>query len=405
MLQTSDKRKNCSFSRRILRSLNEFSAKEFPIQTPADWLHLPVKIVACLTFLILFAPFGVSSLCAQQAPPDSLSRPLVFGIPIVFFLPETRWGFGAAGFMSWRFRDEPPASRPSQIQLGGAYTLEDQISAYLPFQIWRNDNRFALYGELGWYRYNYFFFGIGNGVPRDFEELYGVEFPRVRITAVREVLPKLYLGGRLIADNFNITDVDPEGMLATGAVPGSRGGLNAGAGLVVSYDSRDNIFDSRSGWFIEADLDRHGAFLASDFTFTRAALDLRYFISLSEKNGFAFRCYTEHVFGAAPFITQPLLGGTRLMRGFYEGRYRGNNNAVVQGEYRRHITGRFGAAAFGAVGAVAPRFGGFAAGNLRATYGAGIRAAVDKEDRINIRFDVGIGHGAPAYYVTVGEAF
>lgn len=398
-------RRQSSFSDRNPLSLSDFSAKEFPSQAPADWLYLPVKIFAFLIFLTLFTPFGISSLSAQKTPPDSLSRPVVFGIPIVFFLPETRWGFGAAGFMSWRFRDEPAASRPSQIQLGGAYTLEDQILAYLPFQIWRNDNRFALYGELGWYRYNYFFFGIGNDVPRDFEELYGVEFPRVRITAVREVLPNLYLGGRLIADNFNITDVDSEGILATGAVPGSRGGLNAGVGFVVSYDTRDNIFDSRSGWFIEADLDRHGAFLGSDFTFTRAALDLRSFTSLSEKNGFAIRCYTEHVFGTAPFITQPLLGGTRLMRGFYEGRYRGNNTAVVQAEYRRHIAGRFGATAFGAVGAVATRFGDFAVGNLRATYGAGIRAAVDKEDRINIRFDVGIGHGAPAYYVTVGEAF
>lgn len=357
------------------------------------------------TLLILFSLSGAFYLRAQDAAPDSFSRPVAFGIPIVFYLPETRWGFGAAGLLSWRFGDEPASSRPSQIQLGGAYTLEDQILAYLPFEIWRKENSFALYGELGWYRYNYFFFGTGNHVPRDFEELYGVEFPRVRITAVREVLPKLYIGGRLIADDFNITDVDPEGMLTTGEIPGSRGGFNAGAGAVVSYDTRDNIFDARSGWFIEADLDRHGAFLGSDFSFTRAALDLRYFTSLSEKNGFAVRCYTEHVFGTAPFITQPLLGGTRLMRGYYEGRYRGSNVAVVQGEYRRHIIGRFGAAAFGAVGAVAPRFGGFALNHLRATYGAGIRAAVDKEDRINIRFDVGIGHGEPAYYVTVGEAF
>lgn len=41
----------------------------------------------------------------------------------------------------------------------------------------------------------------------------------------------------------------------------------------------------------------------------------------------------------------------------------------------------------------------------RKTYGAALRFAVNKDDRINIRLDVGMGNGEPAYYLTVGEAF
>lgn len=136
---------------------------------------------------------------------------MVFGLPLVFYTPETRWGFGEAGFVSWRFKGEPPGSRPSQFQVGSAYTLEDEILPCLPFQLWWDENRFSLFGEHGWYRYNDYFFGIGNGIPNGFEELYGIDFPRLRLTFRREVAPKFYVGLRAIADDFTMTDINPLG--------------------------------------------------------------------------------------------------------------------------------------------------------------------------------------------------
>jgi hypothetical protein len=118
----------------------------------------------------------------------------------------------------------------------------------------------------------------------------------------------------------------------------------------------------------------------------------------------ATRFFSESIEGEAPFISQALLGGTRLMRGFYEGRYRDDNSAVVQAEYRRDLFWRFGAVAFGAAGMVAPEYGQLSLNNLRYTYGAGIRFAIDPEDRINIRLDMGVGE-EPNFYLTIGEAF
>ena len=348
----------------------------------------------------------ISALSAQQVDTTAAgNKPVIFGLPLVFYTPETRWGFGAAGFVSWRFKGESSGSRPSQFQVGGAYTLEDQILAYLPLQLWWDENQFSLFGELGWYRYNYYFFGIGNGIPSDFEELYGIDFPRLRLTFMREAAPKFYVGLRAIADDFTMTEVDPEGMLTQGAIPGSLGGLNTGAGLMLNYDSRDNIFDSHSGWYAEANIDRHGSFVGSDFTYTRLSLDLRYFLSFSEKNRLAAQFFTESMAGEVPFISQALIGGTQRMRGFYEGRYRDNHAAMVQAEYRRHLVGRFGAVAFAGVGTVAPRYGGLSLSHMRYTYGAGLRVALDREDRINVRIDMGVGNGQPAWYITIGEAF
>ncbi len=357
--------------------------------------------VATLSVLVLLS----FHLKAQDPDSIALKRSTLFALPLVFYTPETTWGFGAAGFYSWRFPNESDHSRPSQVQLGGAYTLEDQILAYLPFQLWWDEERFSFFGELGWYRYNYYFYGIGNDVPADFEELYGVDFPRLRLTMMHAVWPQFYAGLRVIADDFTITDLDPEGLLIDGNIAGSRGGLNAGLGLMLNYDSRDNIFQSRSGWYAELIVDGHGSYVGSDFSYTRIALDLRHFMAFTAKDFFALQGYAESQKGDAPFISQALLGGTKRMRGFYEGRYRDRNVAMLQLEYRRQIIGRLGAVLFASTGAVSDRFATLAINNMRYTYGAGLRMALNKTDRINVRFDVGVGNGAPAFYLTIGEAF
>jgi len=355
--------------------------------------------------LLLFLFIGTFTFrnSAQNSPDKEGSNTFV-PLPVIFYTPETRWGFGAAGFYSWRFKDESFESRPSNFQLGGAYTLEDQVLLYLPFQLWWDEEGYSFFGELGWYRYNYFFFGVGNGVPSDFEELYGVEYPRLRLNLIKRVYDRFYLGIRLIADDFTITELDPEGKLANEAITGNEGGLNAGLGAQLIYDTRDNYFESHSGTYIEFSIDRHGAYLGSDFTYTRFRFDARKFWELRETDHLALRFFTESIEGAAPFISQALLGGTQNMRGFYEGRYRDNQSAILQAEYRRDIIWRFGMVAFGALGVVDDHYGELSLNNLRNSYGGGIRFAINPEERINIRFDVGVGDQTN-FYLTIGEAF
>ncbi len=355
--------------------------------------------------ILIFSFLYCLSAKAQGESDTLVKRTTFFPLPLIYYTPETRWAFGGAGFLSWRFKSEADTSRPSQIQAGGAYTLEDQILTYLSYQMWWDEEKYTVFGELGWYRYNYFYFGIGNDNPKNMEELYGVNYPRFRTTFLREIIPDVYAGLRFTADDFNITELAEGGELETQNISGSGGGLNSGAGVAVTYDTRDNYFETHSGWYAEINVDRLGSYLGSDFEYTRLMLDLRKFFTLSEKDFLGANFYTEFINGNAPFITLALLGGNKRMRGFYEGRYRDNNSALLQAEYRRDIVGRLGGVIFGGAGAVADGYVNMALRDIRVTYGGGLRMALNKEDRINIRFDVGIGNGEPAYYLTIGEAF
>ncbi|NEN22278.1 BamA/TamA family outer membrane protein [Cryomorpha ignava] len=357
------------------------------------WFFLMAVLLVCL------------SAKAQEKPDSLKKRTTFFPLPLIYYTPETRWAFGGAAFLSWRFKSESDNSRPSQIQLGGAYTLNDQILTYSSYQLWWGEEKYTIFGELGWYRYNYYYFGIGNKNPVDLEELYGVNYPRVRATFLREIFPNIYAGVRFTADDFKITELNPEGALETQNINGSNGGLNSGAGMAFTYDTRDNYFESHKGWYAEVHIGELGAYLGSDFDYTHFQLDVRRFFTISENNFLGLNFYSEAIYGEAPFISLALLGGNKRMRGFYEGRYRDNNSAIFQAEYRRDIVGRLGAVVFGGVGAVADGYKNMELTNLRGTYGAGLRMALNKEDRINIRFDVGIGNGEAAYYLTIGEAF
>ncbi|MCA1761536.1 MAG: BamA/TamA family outer membrane protein [Cryomorphaceae bacterium] len=357
--------------------------------------------------MLVFVSLGLSAQAdtdSSQVVTDS-SRTSIFGLPVVFYTPETRWGFGAAGVFTWRFKRESDESRPSQVQPAFAYTVEDQVLAYLPFQTWWKEELYTVFGELGWYRYNYFYYGVGNDIPQDFEELYGVTYPRLRITAMREFDLGFYAGIRIIADDFEITDLDPDGRLADNNVAGTNGGLNTGVGLILNYDSRDNYLSTTEGTYAEFTLDFHRMDLYSDFSYNRTRLDLRKFFKTGKDGVVALQFFTESIRGSAPFISLALLGGTKLHRGFYEGRYRDKNSASIQAEYRRHVYGRFGVVGFAALGMVAQRYNRLSLGNLRNTWGGGVRYTLNKEERIKIRFDVGVGNGQPAFYLTIGEAF
>ena len=92
-------------------------------------------------------------------------------------------------------------------------------------------------------------------------------------------------------------------------------------------------------------------------------------------------------------------------RGYFEGKYRDKNAALLQAEYRSPFLWRFGLVAFGGYGAAFDSYSTFKAQYLRFNYGAGLRLQLDQKQKINIRIDYGRGYQSSGFYFTIGEAF
>lgn len=366
----------------------------------SKWLFCNIAV----SFIFLIQ---ISSIQAQDLRKDSIEtfKSSFVALPLVFRSPETDWGFGAGAFYAFKFKNQSFQTRPSQIQIGFAYTLLHQVLSYIPFQFFTHENKFQISGELGYYRYIYDFYGVGNNIPIDYRETFDVIFPRVRIQALQQFKPSQYAGFRYSWDDYQITRTEPDGFLGKQEVTGSRGNIVSSLGLIYQLDNRDNIFSTRKGWFVEALFAVNSTFLGSDLNYQKWILDARKFFPLSSKSELGINGYLEFSNGEVPFNQMALIGGTKRMRGYYEGRYRDKHMALVQSEYRFPVWWRFGGVVFGGVGAVTGSLQDFAPKYIRWSLGSGIRFALSKSSRINLRLDFAVGKKSSGFYLTVGEAF
>lgn len=351
--------------------------------------------------LLLLSVWGGSRAMAQ----DSTRKGSLLPLPIAFYTPETRFGFGAAAVYAFRFHNQPDSSKASQVQLGFAYTQNKQILSYMPWRLYWKDSQYLSYGEIGYYRYNYFFYGIGNGQDPNYSELFDLSFPRIRLNFLRKISPNHYVGLRYWLDAMDITGVEPGGQLASGMVPGSSGSVTSGIGITNSYDTRDQVFTPTRGKFLEAALVFNYRATGSEFSYTRLTADYSMYFSLPWEHVVATNAFADLVFGEAPFTQLAQLGGTQKMRGYYLGRFRDDKLWLLQAEYRMPLFWRLGLVAFGSWGMVAEEFDDFAMRWSRLTYGGGLRFKLLKKEGLNMRVDYGYGKGGGGFYITVGEAF
>lgn len=99
------------------------------------------------------------------------------------------------------------------------------------------------------------------------------------------------------------------------------------------------------------------------------------------------------------------MGGSYVMRGYFEGRFRDKSLLVFQAEYRMPLFWRLGAVGFVGVGNVAEKFSQLDLGNLKSAYGIGLRFLFDRKERIQLRMDIGWGKNSSGFYFSIFEAF
>lgn len=361
--------------------------------------------------ITFFLACYLSTLPLSSQSSDSLlqsRKSSIFGLPIVYVTPETSWAFGLAGIYSFYDdeQDPTPGTRPSQLQMAFAYTLNKQILFYLPYDIFTKANRYRFNGELGFYRYTYFYYGIGNELADYPGELFGIRFVRFRLNALRNTGKHTFLGLRYWMDNFRITEVVEEGLLDDPTVTGIQGGIVSGLGPMFQYDSRDNVFFPRKGALVEAAYTFNGSLLGSDFSYTKFSLNASCYFPFLQQSVLAFNTYVEFNTGAVPFNQLALLGGSKKLRGYYEGRFRDRQLIILQSEWRFPIWKRLKGAIFGGAGLVADRIDRFSGSFLRPAVGGGLRYLALKKEQIHVRFDLAWGQGNNSgFYLTIGEAF
>jgi outer membrane protein assembly factor BamA len=327
------------------------------------------------------------------------------GYPVLFHLPETRWGIGAAASYQFHIDRSDTVSPGSQVQFGLAYTQNKQFLVYLPYNLWWSQRKNNLSGELGFYDYSYPFFGVGFDQKGDLDEQYEVSFPRLRANFLRLITNGWYLGGRWWYEDYRITKREEDGKLIRNNVPGAAGNKTSGPGLVVVYDNRDGVFETRKGYYLELVWHHQSRLTASEYYYERFRFDFRKFFPLGLKNSLGVQAFGDFLTGAVPFSQMASIGGSKRMRGFYEGHFRDKNMLMIQTEARIKVYRKWGLTVFAQSGVLANDRLKFALPYSHSAAGAGIRYMFDAKRRVNVRLDYAISKEAQLMYFTIGEAF
>lgn len=342
-----------------------------------------------------------------NAQKDSINHHFrITGFPIVYYTPETRWAVGAAGVTTFYGNYPQDSLYPSSVGISFIYTQENQILAYFPYNLYFKRAKYWLYGEVGYYKFNYYFFGTGNDIDPGFKEYYSASFARIRVSALQRLKnTHTYVGFKYAFDEIGISNLDENGLLHTGTITGSTGGRVSGFGFVLNRDTRNHRFFPTKGSIAELFVYGEDQFTGSTFKYLRFTVDAAAYFSLHNKHVLATHVNAVYINGSPPFTHMGLLGGYRRLRGYYEGRFRENCMLLAQTEYRYMFWWRLGVVAFGSAGAVAHTPDKFALNNILFAGGGGLRFMLDKKQRINFRMEYAWGKNSSGAYLTLGEAF
>ena len=217
-------------------------------------------------------------------------------------------------------------------------------------------------------------------------------------------VPGLRAGPRVDARAEEIDGRTPGGRLAQGDLTGWNGYSAVALGASVTWDTRDGTFWPSRGTLAQAWWVQAPAAVGRHRPFGRGVAELRRFLPLGRGATLGLHAYGEAVEGDPPFTLLPKLGSTRFLRGFREGRYRDRVSWATQAELRVPVRGRVSAAAFAAVGDVAPSLRALSLQSVKVAGGAGLRFRLT-DAGANIRVDGAISRFGPELYVLVLEAF
>ncbi|MCP4146405.1 MAG: BamA/TamA family outer membrane protein [bacterium] len=329
----------------------------------------------------------------------------IIGAPIVFYSPETRMGFGAAGSYVFRIKKHSEKNRPSSFSPVFIYTLEKQFISSLNTELYFKDNKYQLKANIKFLKYPSFFYGIGPDTHLDDEEAYTPKGTDLFFSFLKRVGKNLSLGLQYHFYDWKLEELQAGGQLVGGELPGSTGGTISGFSLVALRDSRDSIFYPRSGDYFEFNSRFYLKALGSDFNFNTFTLNCRKYMPVFKSHIVAVQAMMQVQTGDVPFTSLAALGGQFLLRGYYEGRYRDKNLMVFQADYRAPLFWRIGVAGFVGLGSVARKFSDLTSGSLKYSYGAGLRFLFDKKENIWIRIDFAWGNDTSGFYFSIHEAF
>lgn len=245
----------------------------------------------------------------------------------------------------------------------------------------------------------YWGIGYANGDDATNETKFKRWQARVQAAFLIRICKGLYAGPLLAFELINGRHIDMPEMLDGQAMTTH----SYGVGGTVQLDTRDNLTCPTRGVYARVQQICRPLGLWNPYAFSTTDIQADTYVRPWRGCVLGFDARAQFNYGNPPWGMMAKLGGSSIMRGYYEGRYRDKHKAEAQAELRQHVWKRNGIVAWAGCGTVFGREA-FAWRRVLPSYGLGYRWEFKKN--VNVRLDYGFGkEGNKAFMFGINEAF
>ncbi|CAB3638137.1 BamA/TamA family outer membrane protein [Achromobacter aegrifaciens] len=324
-------------------------------------------------------------------------------VPVIITEPAVGYGGGVmllyfsepAGEAASQGQPEGKSKAPPNVTGIGAMATENGTrgGALFHFRSWDAD-RYRYLGALAQGRANLEYYGASS---------HGRSYEVKGTFLMQQVLARVgdtpwYVGPRYTYFRSNTRFTGSQaGELSKAELAGRIGK----AGVVVDYDTRDNMFYPNRGSYAELEAQFSRSWLGSDQAFESYRTRGYTWLPLAPRWTLGLRGDGQFTRGTVPFYAQPYVD----LRGVARGRYQDRDALTFETELRWDATPRWSILGFSGVGKAYGNWKSFADSTNVVSIGTGFRYLIAAKLGLAVGIDIAHSKDQNAFYIQVGSAW
>ncbi|MBD8488829.1 BamA/TamA family outer membrane protein [Echinicola sp. CAU 1574] len=353
--------------------------------------------------LVILLFFSVSVLHAQKSQTDSLAKAeesvekkYDFSLmPFLSYNRNLKFMIGAIPMVMYKTDQKDTISPKSLSGLSAVYTTNGSyFFAFFNKLFFDEDNwRVKLFAVTG---DHYSQFYMDDQESSGFYD-YGTNTTIFSLGAQRKIIPGLYGG---ISYTYSHYDTEYEDDVQPASTT-----ITNGLDFNFLYDTRDEIYYPTQGSKSNLKWITYPEWFGNDVAANKVVTEYHRYISMRENTDvLAARFSAKFGLGDIAFEQQETIGGKDI-RGYSEGKYRGDGLVALQGEYRYNFNPKMGLVGFAGLATIYGSDNTDFNWKLYPGAGVGYRYRAFKDVKFNIGLDAAVGKDDWGIYFRIGEAF
>jgi len=354
-------------------------------------------------YLVLILFLFIQPIYSNDSSKDSTKNHKISAIIFPYRNPLNGWSIQFGGIDLFRTVPNDSLLRSSDMFAFFFYSQFKQYNVFLGSDLFLPDEKYYIRSEFSFSFFPESYYSLFSNNNADSSELIDYKFHHIYLSPMRKIRNNLFAG---ISINYNKTydfHFSNDGYFVQDHYIDYEGETILGAGVLLKYDTRDNLIWVNHGQLFESSFQAFRKNEKGISNFTIYYFDYRRFYKINSKSDrvFGFQVLYKHASKKASFRYLP----NNYLRSFHPNLFKNYNSFVARTEFRFQVYKIIYLAAFGGVGITFSDFSSLNNEKLRLCIGPGFRLKLRKDEPLFLGIDYGISKVSGNLHVTLASLF